>query len=191
MLKYTFLLTISHCSQHQLRSIKHGVPVSVHQKTREKEELKRRIDKGLDFSYTFRKRIVFVKSCLKTWQLSLPGSSWVSSSYIFLLSLSKNWRASRDENKLDNHAATKTDSDSFHHFLIHCRWCKWVFVGWQVTSLVHNSDWRNLMPVYSPVSQQLHMAITHCCATYKILWRNAKSCPFTPIEMMTGAPESQ
>lgn len=59
-------------------------------------------------------------------------------------------------------AATKADPDPSRHFLIHCRWCKWMFTGWQVMSLVvDNSDRRNLTPVDSPASQQLYVAITH------------------------------
>lgn len=94
--------------------------------------------------------------------------------YIFPWSLSKNWRASRDENELDNHAATKTDPDSFRHFLIHCRRCKWMFTGWQVMSLVvDNTDRRNLTPADSPASQQPYTATTHRPVAHTVSWQDA------------------
>lgn len=111
--------------------------------------------------------------------------------YIFPWSLSKNWRASRDENELDNHAATKTDPDSFRHFLIHCRRCKWMFTGWQVMSLVvDNTDRRNLTPADSPASQQPYTATTHRPVAHTVSWQDAKSSPPTPTETRPGTPES-
>lgn len=65
-----------------------------------------------------------------------------------------------------------------------------MFTGWQVMSLVvDNSDRRNLMPVDSPASQQLYMAITRCSAAHTISWQDAKSSPFPPTEMIV-TPES-